>query len=59
MSILTVEEEDEFDVFKEHISLHEQIGYMKAKYPFKRNPSILMNDSNEARSCQINQEKRK
>ena len=34
------------------------MGCLQAKYPFKKDPAILVNNGKEAKSCQISQERR-
>ena len=33
-------------------------GYLQAKYPFKKDPAVLMDNGQEAKACQVSQEKR-
>merc|ERR1711895_277323 len=56
-AILTADEEEEYNILKEHVTLNERSGYLQAKYPFKKDPAVLIDNSKEAKSCQINQEK--
>ena len=33
------------------------LGCLQAKYPFKKDPAILVNNGKEAKSCKISQER--
>ena len=57
-AILTAAEEEEYNILKEHVMLNESLGCLQAKYPFKKDPAILVNNGKEAKSCQISQERR-
>merc|ERR1712002_849575 len=57
-AILTADEEEEYNILKEHVTLNELSGHLQAKYPFKKDPAVLIDNSKEAKACQINQEKR-
>ena len=50
--------EEEYNMLKEHVTLDELSGYLQAKYPFKKDPVILTDNSKEAKACQVSQEKR-
>ena len=58
-TILTAEEEEEYNIFKEHVMLNVSLGCLLAKYPFKMDHAILVNNGKEAKSCQISQERRR
>ena len=57
-ALLTAEEEEEYNILKVHVTLNEKSGHLWAKYPFKKDPAILVDNSKEAKSCQISQERR-
>ena len=57
-AILTEVEEEEYNIFKEHAMFNKSSGYLQAKHPFKKNPSVLVNKGKEAKVCQISQERR-
>ena len=57
-AILTANEEEEYNILKEHVTLDELSGHLQAKYPFKKDPVILTDNSKEAKACQVSQEKR-
>ena len=38
--------------------LNDVSGHLQAKYPFKKDPAVLIDNSKEAKACQISQEKR-
>ena len=57
-AILADDEEEEYNILKEHVTLNELSGYLQAKYPFKKDPDMLIDNSKEAKACQISQEKR-
>ena len=50
-------EEEEYNILKEHVMLNETSGYLQAKYPFKKDPAILIDNRKEAKGCQISQER--
>merc|ERR1712030_80592 len=56
--ILSANEEQEYNILKEHVTFNELSGHLQAKYPFKEDPGVLINNSKEAKACQVNQEKR-
>ncbi len=56
-AILTADEEEEYNILKEHVTLDELSGHLQAKYPFKKDPVILTDNSKEAKACQVSQEK--
>ena len=56
--ILTADEEKEYNILKEHVTLDELSGHLQAKYPFKKDSAILTDNSKEAKACQVSQEKR-
>ena len=56
-AILTANEEEEYKIFKEHVTLDELSGYLQANYPFKKDPAVLTDNSKEAKACQISQKK--
>ena len=57
-AILTVGEEEEYNILREHVTFNESLGYLKAKYSFKNDPAILVDNGKEAKACQISQERR-
>ena len=57
-AILTADEEEEYYILKEHVTLDELSGHLQEKYPFKKDPFILTDNSKEAKACQVSQEKR-
>merc|ERR1712030_315117 len=57
-AILSANEEQEYNILKEHVIFNELSGHLQAKYPFKEDPGVLINNSKEAKACQVNQEKR-
>ena len=56
-AILTAEEEEEYNILKEHVTLNESLGCLHLKYPFGNNPAILVDDGKEAKGCQISQKR--
>ena len=56
-AILTAQEEEEYNILKEHVTLNEVSGHLQAKYPFKKDPAVLIDNGKEAKACQISQEK--
>ena len=56
-AILTAEEEEEYNILKENVTLNEDSGYLQAKYPFKKDPAVLIDNGKDAKVCQISQEK--
>ena len=57
-SNLTFQEEEEYNVMNDHVNFNDTTGRLEAKYPFSKDPSILVNNWKEAKACQVNQEKR-
>ena len=55
-ALLTAKEEDEYNILKEHITLNEASGHLQAKYPFKKDPGVLINNGKDAKACQVSQE---
>ena len=45
-------------MIKEHVTFCKESGQLHAKYPFKKDPSILIDNGKEAKVCQVSQEKR-
>ena len=56
-AILTVAQEEDYNILKEHVMFNETLGYLQAKYPFKKDPAILIDNRKEAKGCQISQER--
>ena len=56
-AILTAEEEEEYNILKEHVTLNEATGQLQAKYPFKKDPGVLVDNCKEAKACQISLER--
>ena len=56
-AILTAVEEEKYNILKEHVTLNETLGYLQAKYPLKKDPTILIDNGKEAKACQISQER--
>merc|ERR1712240_452182 len=57
-AILTAAEEEEYNVLKEHVTFCKDSAQLKAKYPFKKDPGVLLDNGREAKACQISQERR-
>ena len=55
---LTAAEEEEYNVLKEHVTFCKESGQLCAKYPFKKDPSIVRDNGREAKACQVFQERR-
>ena len=53
--ILTAQDEEEYDILKEHVMLND---VLQAKYPFKKNSGVLIDNGKDAKACQISQERR-
>ena len=51
-AILTADEEEEYNILNEHIIQDELSGHLQAKYPYKKDPVILIDNSKEAKACQ-------
>ena len=56
-AILTANEEEEYNILKEHVTLNELSGHLQAKYPFKKDPAILIDNGRDAKACQVSQER--
>ena len=52
------QEEEEYCILKDHMIFDHVSGHLTAKYPFKVDPGVLVDNSTEALSCQKSQEKR-
>ena len=57
-ALLTAQEEDKYNILKDHITLDQASGHLQAKYPFKKDPGVLINNGKDAKACQISQERR-
>ena len=57
-SAMTAKEEEEYNIMNDHMTYNDTEGHLEAKYPFSKDPSILVNNWKEAKACQVNQEKR-
>ena len=55
-AILTAQEEEEYNILREHMTLNTVSGFLTAKYPFKQDPGVLIDNSKEAKACQESQE---
>ena len=53
----TAQEEEENNILKEHVTFNEVSGHLQAKYQFKNDPAVLIDNGKEAKACQISQEK--
>ena len=52
-AILTAQEEEEYNILKEHVTLNDVSGHLKAKYPFNTDLRVLIENGKEAKVCQI------
>ena len=50
-ALLTAQEEDEYNILKEHVTLSEASGHLQAKYPFKKDPGLLIDNGKDAKAC--------
>merc|ERR1712089_88188 len=57
-AILTATEEEEYNVLKEHFPFCKESDQLHDKYPFKKDPGVLLDNGREAKACQISQERR-
>ena len=57
-ALLTAQEVDEYNILKEHSTLNKASGHLLAKYPFKKDPGVLINNGKDAKACQVSQEQR-
>ena len=57
-AVLTAQEEEEYNILKEHVMLNQVSGHLQAKYPFKKDPGVLIDNGKDAKACQISQERR-
>ena len=57
-ALLTAQEEDDYNNLKEHITLNEVLGHLQSKYPFKKDPGLLVDNGKDAKVCQVSQERR-
>ena len=55
-ALLTTQEEDEYNILKEHVTLDQASGHLQAKYLFKKDPGVLNNNGKDSKACQISQE---
>merc|ERR1712240_663575 len=53
-TLLTAQEEDEYNILKEHVTLDKALGYLQARYPFKKDLGVLINNGKDAKACEIN-----
>ena len=56
-AVLTAQEEEEYNILKEHITLNDVSGHLQANYLFKKDPAVPIDNGKEAKACQISQEK--
>ena len=56
-AILTAQEDKEYNILKEHVILNDFPGHLQAKYPFKKDPGVLIDNGKDAKACQISQER--
>ena len=57
-AILTAQEEEEYNILKDHMIFDHVSGHLTTKYPFKQDPEVLVDNSKEALACQQSQERR-
>ena len=56
-ALLTAEEEKEYSNLCEYVTLNQITGQLQAKYPFKKDSGVLIDNGKEAKAWQINQER--
>ena len=52
-ALLTVQEEDEYNILKEHVTMDQATGHLQARYPFKKDPGFMIDNGKDAKACQI------
>ena len=57
-ALLTAQEEDKYNILKEHVTMDKATGHLQARYPFKKDPGVLIDNGKDAKACQITQERR-
>ena len=57
-ALICAQEEEEHPILKDHMIFDKSVGNLRAKYPFKADPAILIDNGKEALACQKSQEKR-
>ena len=57
-ALISVQEEEEYSILKDHMIFDKSVGHLRANYPFKADPAILIDNGKEALACQKSQEKR-
>ena len=57
-AILTAAKEEEYNILKEHVIFCKDSGQLRAKFPFKKDPGVLLDNGREAKACQISHERR-
>ena len=55
-AILTAAEEEEYKILKDCVIYNKSLGCLQAKYTFKKDPAVLIDNEKEAKTCQISQE---
>ena len=52
-ALLTAQEEDEYNILKEHSTMEKATGHLQARYPFKKDPGVLIDNGKDAKAFQI------
>ena len=52
-SAVTAKEEEEYNIMNDHVIYNDTEGHLEAKYPFSKDPSILVNNWKEAKASQF------
>ena len=56
-ALLTAQEEEEYIILKEHMTMDKATGQLQARYLFKKDPGVLVDNGKDAKSCQVTQER--
>ena len=52
--VLTAQEQEEYNILKDLVTLNDVSGHLQAKYSFKKDPGVPIDNGKDAKVCQIN-----
>ena len=56
-ALLTTEEEEEYNILKENVTLNKVTGQLQANYSFMKDPGELIDIGKEVKACQTSQKR--
>ena len=54
-AILTADEEEEYNILKEHVTLNDVSGHLQANYHFTKDPGVPIDNDKDTKACQVSQ----